>query len=512
MNKLLIPLVIVQLLAATGLQAQLPDLPIIKDSLYSAVLKEMRPLEIVLPANYSTEPGKKFDALYVTDGEWNTRIVSNIRQFLNIQFIPENIIVSIPNVYPNKMNQRGRDFTPTHTSGMAESGGAEKFLSFIKTELLPYINNKYRTNGENTLYGSSLGGIFAMYAFCKEPQLFQSYLMADPAWWWDNNYISRLVKENLDKLAAMNKTVLITGREGAPYHYMGIATVDTILAAARTKGAHWKTMLYNDETHNAMIFRTIYDGLKYTYSGYMKENFGFHPMNGMVLPNKPVTLRLNNTESFKNLRYTTDGSQPTPTSPVITADTLVINSAAQLTIKSFSNREMYSKTITGNFKPVTVALTAAATSKNAVPGGWKFSYYEGGWDSLPDFKRLQPLQTGLAGKDFSINKLPKQQNFACLLEGQLEIKTDGYYIFGIDADGGAKLSLGNALLIDYNGIHSSGNFQSYIVPLAKGFYPVRIEYFQKEANPSLNLMYITPESNDPKPIPLELQYSAVKKM
>jgi len=511
MHKLLTSLIIVQLLATGSLCAQLPDLPIIKDSLYSDLLKEMRPLEIVLPANYATSPNMKFDALYVTDGEWNTRIVSDIRQFLNIQFIPENIIVSIPNVYPNHMNQRGRDFTPTHTDGMPESGGAEKFLAFIKTELLPYINKKYRTNGANTLYGSSLGGIFAMYAFCKEPQLFQSYLMADPAWWWDNNYIRGLVKENLDKLVPMDKTVLITGREGAPYKYMGIAAVDTILAAARAKGAHWKTMLYNDETHNAMIFRTIYDGLKYTYAGYMKESFNFHPMNGIVLQNKPVTLRMSNNESFKNLHYTTDGSSPTANSPLVT-DTLLINGAARVTIKSTSNREMYNKIVTGNFRLAPGPLPAFAKAKNAVAGGWQYSYYEGAWDSLPDFKKLQPLQTGIAGKDFAVNKLSKQQNFACVLEGQLEIKTEGYYLFGVDADGGARLSLANQLLIDYNGIHTSGNFQSAILPLTKGFYPVRIEFYQKYANASLNLLYVTPESNDPKQIPLELQYNAVKKM
>ena len=37
------------------------------------------------------------------------------------------------------------------------------------------------------------------------------------------------------------------------------------------------------------------------------------------------------------------------------------------------------------------------------------------------------------------------------------------------------------------------------------------KYFQKEAAPSLNLMYITPESNEPKNIPAEVEYSAIKK-
>jgi len=389
MRKIVSLVFFAALLTATALQAQIPDLPILHDSLYSDALKEKRQIEIVLPANYNPASAERYDVLYVTDGEWNTRIVSNIRQFLNIQFIPENIVVSIPNVYPNKMNQRGRDFTPTHIDRMPESGGAAAFLAFIKTELLPYINSKYKTNGENTLYGSSLGGIFAMYALCKEPQLFQSYLMADPAWWWDNQYIKGLVKDNLGKLVALNKTVLITGREGAPYQYMGIAAVDSVLAPAKASGVHWKTMLYNDETHNAMIFRTIYDGLKYTYTGFSKESFGFHPMNGILLTDKPLTLRLNNTELLKNLRYTMDGSAPTNASPAITGDTLVLKAAAQLSIKSLSNRERYNKIATGKFTTTTAALPSIVKGKNMQPGGWQYNYYEGTWDSTQytDFER-----------------------------------------------------------------------------------------------------------------------------
>jgi hypothetical protein len=188
-----------------------------------------------------------------------------------------------------------------------------------------------------------------MYTFCKEPQLFQSYLIADPAWWWDNNYMSRLVKENLEKIRSLGKTVLITGREGAPYHYMGIATVDTILNTAKSAGTHWKTVLYNDETHNSMIFRTVYDGLKYTYAGYAKEDLVIHPMNGLMLQNKPITFHLN-TELLKDIYYTTDGTVPLTTSHKLTADTFVLNGPAQLTVKSFSNREKYSKTIKGDFK------------------------------------------------------------------------------------------------------------------------------------------------------------------
>jgi len=48
--------------------------PCKRDSIYSAVLREKRYLWVVLPPNYDTEPMKKFDVIYVLDGEGNTKL------------------------------------------------------------------------------------------------------------------------------------------------------------------------------------------------------------------------------------------------------------------------------------------------------------------------------------------------------------------------------------------------------------------------------------------------------
>ena len=101
-------------------------------------------------------------------------------------------------------------------------------------------------------------------------------------------------------------------------------------------------------------------------------------------------------------------------------------------------------------------------------------------------------------------------NFACLFEGNLEIEEDGYYIFVLSSDDGAKLYLDDKLLIDLDGLHGMGNGNTYIVPLEKGFYPIRVAYFQGEGGAGLNLLYLTPNTMRPKPIPLELQYHKKK--
>ncbi|NCD68191.1 alpha/beta hydrolase-fold protein [Mucilaginibacter agri] len=492
------------LLATSATFAQLKNAVIIRDTIYSNSLQEKRPLEIVLPADYGTAPTKKYDATYVTDGEWNTQIVTNIDRFLEIQFIPSNIIVSIPNLYKDGRNMRERDFTPTHINDAQVSGGAEKYLAFLKNELMPYINQKYRTSGMNTLYGSSLAGIFTMYAIIKEPRLFQSYLLADPALWWDNGYAFKLADENLSKLNLTDITMLMTGREGPAAVSMGIVKMDSILKQKAPAGLHWKTMYYQDETHNSMIFRTLYDGLKYTYYGYSKEPFEFHPENGIMLNNKPIKINFNG-DLVKDLRYTTDGSQPTAASALIINKTLTLQQPAKLIIKAMSNRPGYDQQDTANFIAGTT-LAAKPQTKGLTPGGWSYAYYEGNWDRLPDFKKLKPLQTGKADKDFDLMKLPKHENFACVLSGQIEARSEGYYIFGIDSDDGSKLYIDDKLLIDYDGLHRSGNFKSYVLPLAKGFHNFRLDYFKKTGTPTLRILWATPDNEDGEPLPLSAQY------
>lgn len=209
--------------------AQRKPLNIIRDSIYSNILKEKRSIEIVLPEGYSDTAATKYDVIYITDGEWNTQIVGNIERFLEIQFIPANIMVSLPNTMLQGQNMRGRDLTPTRADGDPQSGGAANYIAFIKTELMPYINKKYRTTGMNTYHGGSYGGLFGMYMLMKEPRLFQSYLLADPSFWWDKDYLPKLVRDSISKIDLNNTTLLITGREGEPAREQRINIMDSIL-------------------------------------------------------------------------------------------------------------------------------------------------------------------------------------------------------------------------------------------------------------------------------------------
>jgi predicted alpha/beta superfamily hydrolase len=60
------------------------------------------------------------------------------------------------------------------------AGGADSFLRFIREELLPEVDRKYRTAPFRILMGHSLGGLFALHAFSRSPGLetFRRHLAA----------------------------------------------------------------------------------------------------------------------------------------------------------------------------------------------------------------------------------------------------------------------------------------------------------------------------------------------
>ena len=111
-----------------------------------------------------------------------------------------------------------------------------------------------------------------------------------------------------------------------------------------------------------------------------------------------------------------------------------------------------------------------------------------------------------------MNKFPRKRNYAFLIEGYLEIKEPGYYYFFIETGINSRLFLGGKKLIDYASSSKHVPYQSYIVPLEKGFYPLHLEFLQKRAGNAPDFKYQIPDSNGINKggaisIPLELQYS-----
>ena len=486
----------ISLILPNGTFAQQPISVV--DSIQSAILKQTRYFRVAVPEGYNAHQQTKYDVLYVTDGNWNLKLATQIEEFLmESGFMPGNITVSIE--HPN----RNRDLTPTPGNNTSGFGGAADFLAFLEKELMPYINKKYLTSGSNTLFGHSFGGLFVTYALLTNPKPFDFYIAADPSFWWDNKYMVKLASEKLNPELHSNKSLFIAGRGGNQSVDMGIPAVDSIFKLKAPPGFRWKVVDYPGETHNSVKLKGMYDGLRFTYEGFNAQ-FMVHPQKGIVVKGKPYKIWVF-TDTDVQTRYTTDGSEPNAQSALAKRE-ISLTEPAIVTLKTISAYKSHNKSIKVEFKEG--AMIESSKPKNAQPGGLRYSYYEGVWDSLPDFSKLKAVQTGIAAKDFSFQKLPRNTNFGLVAEGYMEIKEDGYYVFVLDSDDGSKLFLSNRLLISHDGLHGSGDHRTFLVPLQKGLHPIRLEFFQKEGGVNLEITYVTPGMLVPQPIqiPHELFY------
>lgn len=169
-----------------------------KHSLKSDIAGQEYELLIHLPGNYEQQKEKTYPVLYLLDAQWDFPLVTGLygSQYYD-GFIPGLIIVGITwgGRDPNPGQLLFRDFTPAVQNGPPGTGNAEKFLSFIKKELIPYIDSKFRTKKDDrVLVGSSLGGLFTLYALYSDPSLFSRYILTSPALQWGNSIIQEYEK------------------------------------------------------------------------------------------------------------------------------------------------------------------------------------------------------------------------------------------------------------------------------------------------------------------------------
>jgi predicted alpha/beta superfamily hydrolase len=461
------------LVAWTGAEAQL--LTAKQESIYSNVLKRNRPVEVYLPKEFEKDAAQRYETLYVLDGDWNTQIVINTVTFLRqVGFIPPVIVISVPNVVDEQGNSRDRDFTPTTVvADRPHSGGAADFLSFLKTELVPYIDQHYPTNQVHLVQGHSLGGLFLMYALLHEPALFDGYLILDPAMWWDKHALDAALEETLADVPTKGKAIYIAARDGHAFERMGVSTIKPIFERKASPDLHWQITAYPDESHDSLKLKGTYDALKFVYQGYRPGPDNLFPTGGVVIKGKLVFLSLDVEDDFYDLHYSTDGSEPSAASPKIDG-TLTVLDPEKTRIKLLSNRGIFDREIPHGLKTGTV-LAPSHTAKNA--DSWHVAFYPA--EARTNFKRSKAFKTFDTDKDLRFVDAGRGTFFGTV-ERNLDIPADGYYVFAVLSNDKVHLSVAGRPLVDNDGARGHSK-QAFIVRLQRGVYPTRLQ-FQRAAN------------------------------
>ena len=229
----------------------------------SDILDETRSIIVGRPQSYDNEQ-ESFSVLYVLDGSEHFHHTTASAKFLAVNDrIPEMLVVGIPSTTNRSLN-----LTPPAEGQDAGISGANDFLRFLTDELIPWVDERYRTRQHTILVGHSQGGLFALHALMTQPDVFDSYIAISPMLNWDDQAMVAKAEtffENTPELTA--DLYMAMGNEtGAGLG--GFRKLAGVLDEHSPRGFRWSTRVMPEETHGSVPLRSVRQGLEAIFEGW----------------------------------------------------------------------------------------------------------------------------------------------------------------------------------------------------------------------------------------------------
>lgn len=186
------------------------------------------------------------------------------------------------------------------------------------------------------------------------------------------------------------------------------------------------------------------------------------------------------------IRYTLDGSEPTNYSTLYTGP-FTLDATTTIKARAFHDD------VVNNYRQeaaVVKLVPLDPVRAGKVSNGLRYSYYEGSWDVLPNFKRLSAKKSGIAD-EIGIPEEAREDNFGVTLDGYLDVPQNGVYVFTISSDDGSILVIDSETVIDNDGLHGAGEVYGTIA-LKKGLHKIAVRYFEKGGGQELDVTWSGP--------------------
>ncbi|NER12094.1 esterase [Leptobacterium flavescens] len=215
-------------------------------SINSKILNQDRDIQIYLPDSYESSK-ENYPVLYILDGQrFFTNGVAIQRSTIAPAEIPEMIVVGINSSRELRYTLFGDEST--------------KFTSFIKNEVIPFIDSNYRTTGERIIFGWEAGAYYVSEMILKEKDLFSGAIASN------GGYASEETVKgfNCDKEIYL---YMANSRKDI-YNISSSDTFNDALKKNSPKNLIWKYELLDDEVHQSLPYLAMYKGIKYYYHNY----------------------------------------------------------------------------------------------------------------------------------------------------------------------------------------------------------------------------------------------------
>lgn len=232
-------------------------------------------LYVALPYSYAAEPGRRYPVLYICDGYWDFTLLNGFYgNLLYDRVIPELIIVGIgyQGEKPDYDALRLYDYTPVPNPEKDPqgrvSGHAAEFLSVVEKEIVPFVERDYRVDPSyRALGGSSLGGLFTLYALFARPGLFQAYIAPSPAAGWARDWLFDFEKSFAAGGGKLSARLYMTGAgDEWPDFLQAVQRFHARLEERAYPGLVYQWRLVEGERHAGTKAESYNRGLRFAFA------------------------------------------------------------------------------------------------------------------------------------------------------------------------------------------------------------------------------------------------------
>jgi predicted alpha/beta superfamily hydrolase len=223
-------------------------------------------------------PEGGYPVLYVLDGNALFASFAETRRMMEWSPGDKAIVVGVG--YPTDEAydvRRIDDFTgaPTTSGAYAKfakekSGGWDRFLDFLTGELRSEIGRRYKTNPDRqSLFGHSLGGLFALHALYARPGAFHAIIAASPSIFWhealtlkeERDFTARLQAGMVPKVARL--LVVAGDREEAILERWDAEDFVQRMAPLSAYGLRTRSEIFAGEGHMTVPVRAVPAALRF---------------------------------------------------------------------------------------------------------------------------------------------------------------------------------------------------------------------------------------------------------
>jgi predicted alpha/beta superfamily hydrolase len=269
---------------------------IVYESIESEALGTTRELKIQLPRNYELNSDQFYPLIVVFDGDYLFEVVAGNVEYISYwRDMPDAIVVGI-----NQAKSRTEDTTLSVEDHFPYRSGA-KFYEFIDSELIEFIESKYRCSDFRIAIGHGETANYINYFFFQKSPLFNGFVALSPSF-------APFMQENL-----VRKLRIEQKKQVKLFYYLSTASLDIKRNQKQATELNYKistienpSIFYEFDnfeglSHYSLVPRSIPNALDNMFSVYQPINRDEYEKNILTLVSSPVDYLVDKYETIKDL-------------------------------------------------------------------------------------------------------------------------------------------------------------------------------------------------------------------